>query len=130
VVIDTSALTAILRGEPEREAFLRAITTAPERMVSCVTKLEALMVMEGRYGPDAAADLELFLHAAGVEIVAFDRAQSEWAGLAWRKYGKGRHPAALNLGDCCVYGLARASGQPVLCKGNDFALTDLAVVKG
>jgi len=115
MVIDTSALTAILRGEPERQAFLRAITTASERAISCVTRLEALMVMEGRSGPDAAA--------------AFDRAQSEWAGLAWRKYGKGRHRAALNLGDCCVYGLARASGQPVFCKGNDFALTDLAVVK-
>jgi len=128
MVIDTSALTAILRKEPERDALLKALIGAPTRMVSAVTALEAAMVIEGRYGPAAAADLELLLYASRIEIVPFDAAQSALAVRAWKKYGKGRHPAALNLGDCCVYALARASGEPVLCKGGDFTQTDVAVV--
>ena len=81
MVIDTSALTAILRGEPGRQAFLHALTTASVRLVSSVTSLEAHMVLEGRYGPDAGADLELFLYTAAIEIVPFDARQSEIAKL-------------------------------------------------
>ena len=129
MVVDTSALTAILRKEPERQAFLEALTTAPVRLVSSVTSLEAHMVLEGRYGPEASADLELLVYTAAIEVVPFDARQSEIAKIAWRKYGKGRHPADLNLGDCCVYGLAKAQGEPVLCKGNDFPRTDIPVVQ-
>ena len=128
MVVDTSALTAILRSEPDRQAFLDALATAPVRLVSSVTSLEAHMVLEGRYGPEAGADLELFLYTAEIRIIPFDARQSEIAKMAWREYGKG-NPADLNPGDCCVYALAKAQGEPVLCKGNDFPRTDIQVVQ-
>ena len=128
MVIDTSALVAILQAEPERDAMLEALAKADRRRVSAVTALEAAMVLEGRYGPDAAADLELFLFDARTEIVPLDARQSQVAVRAWRKFGKGRHPAQLNLGDCCVYALAKVSGEPVLCKGSDFRRTDIPLV--
>lgn len=128
MVIDTSAVTAILRREPERDALLRALVEAPTRRLSSLTALEASLVLEGRYGPDAGADLELFLYTAQIEIVAFDARQYELARRAWRKFGKGNHPASLNLGDCCVYALAKLTGEPILCKGADFPHTDLPVV--
>ena len=87
------------------------------------------MVIEGRYGPEAGADLELRLYTSRIQIVPFDPEQSSVAVRAWKKFGKGRHPAALNLGDCFVYALARVAGEPVLCKGGDFLGTDLPVVK-
>jgi len=129
MVIDTSALTAILRNEPERDALLKALLGAPTRLVSAVTALEAAMVIEGRYGSDAGADLELLLYTSRVQIVPFDPEQATVAVRAWKKYGKGRHPAALNLGDCCVYALAKVTGEPLLCKGRDYAQTDLPVVQ-
>jgi len=86
------------------------------------------VVIWGGFGPAAGADLELLLYTSRIQIVPFDHAQSTLAVRAWKRYGKGRHPAALNLGDCCVYALAKASGEPVLCKGGDFAQTDIAVV--
>ena len=128
MVIDTSALVAILQAEPERNAMLEALAKADRRLVSAVTVLEASMVLEGRYGPNAGADLELFLFDARTEIMPLDLRQAEAAVRAWRKYGKGRHPAQLNLGDCCVYALAKVSQEPVLCKGADFQRTDIALV--
>ena len=129
MVIDTSALTAILRKEPERDALLKALVGAPTRLVSAVTALEAAMVIEGRYGPEAGADLELLLYTSRVQIVPFDPEQSSVAVRAWKKYGKGRHRAALNLGDCCVYALAEVAGEPVLCIGGDFPETDVPAVQ-
>ena len=117
MVIDTSALVAILQAEPERDAMLEAVAKADRRLVSAVTVLEAAMVLEGRFGPDAGADLELFLFDARTEIVPLDSRQAQAAVRAWRKFGKGRHPAQLNLGDCCVYALAKVSHEPVLCEG-------------
>jgi ribonuclease VapC len=128
MVIDTSALVAILQAEPERDAMLEALAKADRRLVSAVTVLEASMVLERRYGPDAGADLELFLFDARAEIVPLDAKQAQAAMRAWRKYGKGRHPAQLNLGDCCVYALAKVSHEPVLSKGGDFPRTDIALV--
>jgi ribonuclease VapC len=128
MVIDTSALVAILQAEPERDAMLEALAKADRHLVSAVTVLEAAMVLEGRYGPDAGADLELFLFDARAEIVPLDARQAQAAVRAWRKFGKGRHPAQLNLGDCCVYGLAKVSEEPVLCKGSDFPRTDIPLV--
>ncbi|HYM09148.1 MAG TPA: type II toxin-antitoxin system VapC family toxin [Bryobacterales bacterium] len=127
MVIDTSALTAILRGESQRDDFLMAIATSPARLLSAVTRLEATMVLERRYGPEAGADLELLLYSSRARIVAFDAQQADIARSAWKKYGKGNHPAGLNLGDCCVYALAKLSGEPILCKGNDFPQTDIAI---
>ena len=128
MVVDTSAITAILGGEPEESRFLDALLSGGTRLMSALTALEAAMVIEGRYGRDAGADLDLLVYAAGIEVVPFDRGQAETARLAWRRFGKGNHPAALNLGDCCVYALAKTKGEPVLSKGNDFRRTDLAVV--
>jgi len=127
-VIDTSALVAILQAEPERDAMLEALTKAERRLVSAVSVLEAAMVLEGRYGLDAGADLELFLFNARTEIIPLDSRQAQAAVRAWRKYCKGRHPAQLNLGDCCVYALAKVSHEPVLAKGTDFPQTDIPLV--
>ena len=120
MVLDTSAVVAILQAEPQRDQMLEAIAKSQRRVISAVSVLEAAMVLEGRYGNEAGADLELFLFDARVEIAPFDSRQAEAAVRAWRKYGKGRHPAQLNFGDCCVYGLAKATGEPVLQKGDDF----------
>jgi ribonuclease VapC len=86
------------------------------------------MVIEGGWGRDQGKDLDLLLHTFQVETVAFDATQGELARSAWQEFGKGRHPAALNLGDCCVYALAELRGEPILAKGNDFARTPIQVV--
>ncbi len=129
MVLDTSAVVAILQAEPERDQMLEVLSKDPRRLMSAVSVLEAAMVLESRYGNPAGADLELFLFDAGVEIAPFDARQAEVAVRAWRKYGKGRHPAQLDFGDCCVYGLAKATGEPVLSKGDDFPRTDIGCVK-
>ena len=128
MVIDASAIIAILRREPEREKFLAALLRSSVRLLSAITALEASMVLDGQYGSEAGADLDLFLYASKIEIVPLDRVQFEVARLAWQRYGKGKHRARLNLGDCCVYALAKVSGAPVLCKGRDFPQTDIEVV--
>jgi len=128
MVIDSSALIAILRDEPDGAAMLRAMRAAPTRLISAVTVLEASMVIEGGWGRDQGKDLDLLLHTFQVETVAFDATQGELARSAWQEFGKGRHPAALNLGDCCVYALAELRGEPILAKGNDFARTPIQVV--
>lgn len=128
MVIDTSAITAILRREADRDALLNAIAGDPIRVISAVTALEAGMVIEGRFGKDAGADLDLFVYTARVEVAPFDPRQAEIARRAWRRFGKGNHPAALNFGDCCVYALAKATGGAILCKGQDFSKTDVKLV--
>jgi ribonuclease VapC len=129
MVIDTSALAAIFFAEPERPSFLRAITSAGSRLISAPSVLETGMVLEGRQGEAAGREFDLFVVRAGLEIVAVDAEQADLARSAWRKYGKGRHPAALNFGDCFSYALAKFSGEPLLAKGTDFGLTDIAVYK-
>ena len=128
MVIDTSALAAIFFREPEREYFRAAILAADACLISAATVLEAGMVIEARRGGGAAREFDLFVVRANFKIVAVDSDQAELARSAWRKYGKGRHPAALNFGDCFVYALAKASGDPILAKGADFSLTDASVV--
>ncbi|HXJ44703.1 MAG TPA: type II toxin-antitoxin system VapC family toxin [Bryobacteraceae bacterium] len=127
MVVDTSALVAILQAEPERDPMLAALARDPRRLISALTVIEAGMVLEGRYGADARADLELFIFDARLEIVPLDARQAETALRAWRRYGKGRHIARLNLGDCCTYALAKATGEPILAKGNHFPQTDISV---
>lgn len=128
MVIDSSALVAILLKEPERDALLGAVQVAETRLVSTVTALEAGMVLESRLGPRAGAALDLLLHDTKVEMAPFDQEQSDVARRAWRRFGKGNHPAALNFGDCCVYALAKISGEPILCTGSDFCQTDIPTV--
>ena len=127
MVIDTSAVVAIFFGEPERQAFLDAITASGNRLVSAASVLEAGIVIESRQGEAAGREFDLFVVRANLEIVPVDADQADIARSAWRKYGKGHHPAALNFGDCFAYALAKTSGEPILAKGGDFALTDIAV---
>lgn len=126
MVIDTSALVAILTDEPERRAFVDAIAAAPVRLISAATVLEAGIVMEARRGEHAGRELDLFLHRAKCEIVPVDAEQVEIARAAYRRYGKGREAAGLNFGDCFSYALAKARGEPLLFKGQHFAGTDAA----
>jgi ribonuclease VapC len=91
--------------------------------------LETATLLEGRYGETAGRELDLFLVEANIRVVSVDREQVEVARRGWRKYGKGRHPAALNFGDCFSYALAKISGEPLLAKGNDFARTDVQMCK-
>lgn len=125
MVIDTSALVAILRDEPERSAFNQAIAAADTRTLSVASFLEASMVIESRYGPDGVRDLDLLIAKAGIELAAVDADQAYIARTALRTYGKGRHPAGLNFGDCFAYALAKTTGEPLLFKGSDFPLTDI-----
>lgn len=125
MVLDTSALLAILLSEPESPAFRTAIEAEPVRLVSAATFLEAAIVIETRFGEAGGRELDLLLHTAGCEVVPVDAAQAGIARAAFRRYGKGRHPAGLNFGDCFSYALSMASGEPLLYKGDDFGRTDL-----
>ena len=125
MVIDTSALVAILNAEPERRQFIDRIVAAGTRLISAATVLEAGIVIEARRGEYAGRELDLFLHRAQFDIVAVDAAQAEIARAAFRRYGKGRHPAGLNFGDCFSYALAKVRGDELLFKGNDFSKTDV-----
>ena len=128
MVIDTSALIALLRLEPEADAFAQAIEADPRRLVSAVTKLEARMVALGRFGPAAAADLDALIALIAPAVVPFDDHQADIARDAFAKYGKGRHAAALNFGDCAAYALAVSEAEPLLFKGTDFGSTDVEAV--
>jgi ribonuclease VapC len=129
MVIDTSALGAIFFGEPERQAFLAALTSDGSRLISAATVLETGIVLESRQGEAAGREFDLFLVRANVQTVPVDAEQIDLARSAWRKYGKGRHPAGLNFGDCFSYALAKATGEAVLAKGTDFAGTGIAVYR-
>lgn len=129
MVIDASALLAILLGEPEAKEFARLIAGDPKRLVSALSALEAAIVIHSRKGPFGIRELDLLIHSAGATIVSFDADQVLLARSAYEKFGKGHHSAALNMGDCCSYALARSSGEPLLFKGNDFSKTDVAVVE-
>ena len=129
MVIDTSALVAIFFAEPEREKFLAAITAAGSRLVSAATVLETGIVLEARQGEAAGREFDLFVVRANLQIVPVDADQADLARSAWRKYGKGRHTAGLNFGDCFSYALAKLTGEPLLAKGTDFACTDIKIHK-
>jgi ribonuclease VapC len=126
MVLDTSAVVAILLNEPERHRFIRLIATAPVRQLSAASRVETTLVIEGRKRDAGRADLDLFLSEAEVEIVPVTLEQVELACEAFRRYGRGRHPAGLNFGDVFAYALAKVTGEPLLFKGEDFAKTDIA----
>ena len=125
MIIDTSAVVAILLAEPDAARYERAISMAWPRRMSVVALLETTMVIEGRSGPEAGDDLDLFLQEAEIELTPVTLEQVEVARRAWRRFGKGNHPAALNFGDCFAYALASTTREPLLFKGEDFALTDV-----
>ncbi len=125
MVIDTSALIAILFDEPERRQFNKAIAADPTRLMSTGSFLETAMVIGTRSGEAGGRDLDLFLHRAEIALMPFDADQAEIARRAFGRYGKGRHPAGLNFGDCFAYALSKASGEPLLFKGDDFTQTDV-----
>jgi ribonuclease VapC len=125
MVIDTSALVAVLFGEPEHSAFAAAIASDPRRLISAATVLEATMVVESRSGEAAGRELDLLVHRISADVVAVNDAQLDIARVAWRRYGKGHHIAALNFGDCFSYALARHASEPLLYKGLDFGRTDI-----
>ncbi|MGK2955128.1 MAG: type II toxin-antitoxin system VapC family toxin [Solirubrobacterales bacterium] len=125
MVIDTSALLAILREEAESDAFIQAIANHPDPIISAATLVEARIVVEARLGPDGADRLNELLGASGIRVVAFDSTQSLTAHRAWKEFGRGNSPARLNLGDCFSYSLAKGTGRPLLFKGDDFSRTDL-----
>jgi ribonuclease VapC len=128
MVVDTSALVAILQDEPERRAFNEAIESAETCSMSTATLVEVSIVIESRYGAGGIRDLDHFIAKAGIILVPVDVDQAQLARRAFGQFGKGRHPAALNYGDCFSYALARALGEPLLFKGSDFALTDITPV--
>lgn len=126
MIVDTSALLAVILGEPDAETYLAAMVRADDLALSAATLTEALIVGEARQGREAASDLVALLAELEVEVISLDGAQAESAAAAWRRFGKGRHPAGLNLGDAFSYALAATRGEPLLFKGRDFAATDIA----
>jgi ribonuclease VapC len=128
MVIDTSALVAIFLGEPERKQFLECILQAESLLLSAANAVETGIVLEARRGEAAGREFDLFVVRAKLEVVPVDAEQAEIARSAWRKYGKGRHAAGLNFGDCFAYALAKSSGQKLLAKGGDFRFTDIEMV--
>jgi ribonuclease VapC len=129
MVLDSSAVLAVLFDESERRAFTLAIEHDPRRLISAGNLLESALVAEARRGEPAGRELDLLLHRAEVQIVPVDSEQVDLARSAWRRFGKGRHPAGLNFGDCFAYALAASSGEPLLFKADDFRHTDIAVVE-
>lgn len=125
MILDSSALVAIALDEPERAAFVAKIAAAEAVGVSAPTLFEAGLVLSSRMGLDARELLAELVDASDVVIMEFGPRHWQEALSAWTRFGKGRHPAGLNFGDCLAYATARVAGQPLLCKGNDFAQTDL-----
>ena len=126
MVIDTSALVAILQDEPERRAFNEAIEESGHCVISVATFVEVSIVIEARYGAAGVRELDHFLERAGIEMVEVTLDQGQIARRAFARFGKGRHRAGLNFGDCFAYALASIRGERLLFKGTDFGATDLS----
>ncbi len=125
MVVDTSAVVAILLEEPESAHYAQLIEDSPIPLISAASVFEAGIVLISRYGPEARDDLRAFVAQAGMQIEPVTVEQTEIALDAYQRFGKGRHRAGLNFGDCFAYALAKAMGQPLLFKGNDFSQTDI-----
>jgi ribonuclease VapC len=130
MMIDSSAIVAILFDEPECDRFTELIGIAEVRLISAVGRVEAAFVIEGRKHAAGRERLDRFFRLTDPEIVSVSPEQAEVAVEAFRQFGKGRHPARLNIGDCFAYALAKTTGEPLLFKGSDFAQTDIVSVVG
>ena len=128
VVVDTSAVLAVLLSEPAAEPLLARLDASELSLMSMASLVEVGIVAEARLGPAGYSLADRFVRDGGIELVPLDRSHADAAVEGWRRFGKGQHPASLNLGDCFTYGLAVSVGLPVLCVGGDFLQTDVEVV--
>lgn len=126
MIVDSSAIIAILMREPDAERFEQALDQAPRNAMSTATHVELINVIDRKAGAYLLGNADELLATAMVELIPFTLEQAEWARHARLTYGVGRHPARLNFGDCFAYALAKVSGEPLLFKGDDFSQTDIA----
>ena len=129
MILDTSALVAVLFGEPEAARFTELIYDAESCSISAGNFIELSIVIETQIGPEASRQCDMFFRRAGIVIEPVTVEQAHLARQAFLDFGKGRHPAALNFGDCFAYALARVTGEPLLFKGEDFGRTDVVAVR-
>ncbi|MCK6681547.1 MAG: type II toxin-antitoxin system VapC family toxin [Thermoanaerobaculia bacterium] len=128
MIVDSSAILAVFLREPGFERFLDLMAESPALGIGAPTLAESGIVLTSRLGRDSRLSLGAFLHETGMDVIPFGDAHWKCAIEAYGRYGKGRHPAALNFGDCMTYATAALSRQPLLCRGDDFAQTDLALI--
>ena len=126
MILDTSAIVRAVLREPGYERIFQRMGASPVLAVGAPTLVEAAMVLSSKVGRDSRAQLSRFLQEADVQVIPFTAEHYEVAVDAFQRYGKGRHPAALNFGDCLTYAVARLSGLPLLYTGDDFSRTDLS----
>lgn len=129
MVIDTSAILAILQREPERRRFLEAIEAADSARMSVASFVESSIVIESRYGAEGLHDLDRFISRANIELISVDGEQGQLARSAFSRFGKGRHRAGLNYGDCFSYAASISQAEPLLSKGDDFIHTDVPILE-
>ncbi len=129
LVVDTSAAVAVILSEPGGNELAGHLEDALTRMMPAAIRVELGIVIEARLGPAGQDVVDRFLRDAKIDIVSVDADLAARAMSGWRRYGKGRHPAGLNFGDCFTYALAERTGRPVLCTGDDFAATDITVIR-
>ncbi len=125
MVLDSSAVLAILQSEPERGSLAAALESAESRLMSVVSFVDCSIVLGSRRGADAVRDFDLFLAKCAVELIPVDSEQAHVARKAHARFGKGNHAAGLNFGECFAYALSEVTGEPLLFKGRDFAMTDV-----
>jgi ribonuclease VapC len=128
MIIDSSAILAVISKEPGYERIVHELAASPATRIGAPTRLETGIVLTARFGPRGKTALARFLQENSIETMAFDEAHASVALDAYSRFGKGRHPAALNFGDCCTYAVASVAGERLLCMGNDFVKTDLLLV--
>ena len=127
MIIDSSAILAVIGKEPGYERIIHELAASAGTRIGAPTRLETGIVLTARFGPRGKTALARFLQENSIETVAFDEGHAIAALDAYSRFGKGRHPAALNFGDCCTYAVASVAGEPLLCTGDDFATTDLVL---
>jgi ribonuclease VapC len=128
MIIDSSAILAVIGKEPGYERIVHELAAAPGTRIGAPTRLESGIVLTARFGARGKTALARFLQENAIQTVAFDDEHASVALDAYSRFGKGRHPAALNFGDCCAFAVASIAGEPLLCVGDDFAKTDLLLV--
>lgn len=125
MIVDSSAIVAVLLREADGDYFANKLAVTPRIRMSAATYVEVSIVMENKGGSRAGYELDDLIAKTEIEISPFTQEQAEAARIAWRRFGKGNHPARLNFGDCFSYALAKTTGEPLLFKGDDFSQTDI-----